>query len=231
MRGTLWKQAIRDHSLQAPALTKEDNPMGNVRCQKCQQFGVSFARTYSPSDFIEGDPASPVWIIGINPAMPGDWTDGRSSAQLREAFADHATGVSYFRDFRVVSPWLFEGLGKPGGVAHTDLVKCSSTSWPPEGLAGRDASTIVSRCADYLRDQLQKFRPKLLICNGSSVCSYINETVPPRDYKPEDTSYVGQLEGHEFVVVLSGFVGRIDNHAKRRLGREIEDRARELELL
>lgn len=206
--------------------------MTEFYCEKCKTYGLQYCRTYQPADFIEGDPASPIWLIGINPAMPPDWPDGRSTEELREGFAALAGRNSYFRDFRTVSPWLFEGLGLRNRVAHTDLVKCSSNEWPPAGVKGRDADAISSNCSQYLVEQLTRYQPQMLVCNGSKVCQYIVELLPPAIDRPaESTSYSARIGGREVVVVLSGFIGRIDNHSKRRLGREIEDHARRLGLM
>lgn len=206
--------------------------MTEFRCEKCKQYGVQYCRTYEPANFIEGDPASPIWIIGINPAMPPDWPDGRSTDELRDRFAAVAEQSSYFRDFRTVSPWLFEGLGLKRRVAHTDLVKCSSKKWPPGRVKGRAADAITSNCSQYLIDQLTRYQPKLLVCNGAKVCEYIVKSVPPAvGHAVESTSYSAMIGGREVVVVLSGFIGRIDNHSKRRLGREIDDHAMRLGLM
>ena len=204
--------------------------MNTFSCDRCATHNVRFCRTYKPEEFIEGDPSSPSWIIGINPAESGDWRDGRSTLELAQGFSEHAKKTGYFRDFRAVSPQLFARLGVAGGVAHTDLVKCSSESWPPADVGGRSASAIVANCSDYLLQQIRRFRPKLLICNGSAVCEYIRDIVKTSDTMELATSYVGTIDEQSITVVLSGFIGRIDNHARRRLGREIEDHARRLGL-
>jgi hypothetical protein len=204
--------------------------LNTFSCDRCAKHSVHFCRSYTPEEFIEGDPFSPIWIIGINPAESPDWGDGRSTSALAEGFSKHATTVPYFRDFRAVSPRLFARLGVAGGVAHTDLVKCSSESWPPAGVGGRGANAIVDNCSDYLLQQIRRFRPKLLICNGSAVCEYIRDIIKTSDDTGLATSYVGKIDEQSITVVLSGFIGRIDNHARRRLGREIEELARSLGL-
>lgn len=202
--------------------------MNTFSCDRCATHNVRFCRTYKPEDFIEGDPYSPIWIIGINPAESGDWPDGRSTHDLAQSFSENAKKTGYFRDFRVVSPRLFERLGIAHGVAHTDLVKCSSPSWPPADVRSRAASEIVTNCSGYLEEQIRRFRPKMLICNGSAVCEYIRDIIKPSDATELTTSYVGKIDEHSITVVLSGFIGRIDNHSRRRLGREIEECARGL---
>jgi hypothetical protein len=38
-------------------------------CSKCSAHGLTFSRAYGVADFLEGYPDSPVWIIGLNPAV------------------------------------------------------------------------------------------------------------------------------------------------------------------
>lgn len=99
-------------------------------CDRCKAQGIRYRRSYEASEFLEGYADSPIWIVGVNPAAPPEWEDGRSVEQLQTTFYETARKTQYFRDFGRVSPWLFSLLEAPGGVAHTDLVKCSSKSWP-----------------------------------------------------------------------------------------------------
>lgn len=195
-------------------------------CKKCSHQGYNFQRSYEPSDFIEGDPSSPVWIIGLNPAMELGFNDTHDVAKLKSHLKEMKHDVSYFRDFRGVSRQLFDDLGEPGGVAHTDIVKCYSKSFP----TGRDGVELVSNCSGYLKDQIEKHRPQLLICNGAKVSDYIQSILPAtNDTTNCGTSYWHTHAGYSVCVVLSGFLGRIDRFARLRLGHEIESRRRECE--
>ena len=142
---------------------------------------------------------------------------------------------SYFYDFNKVSPKLYKNWeSKESIVAHTDIVKCFSNSFPPQTLDGKvlnrkSVETIVQNCQEHLLIQIQTYKPKIIICNGSIVCSEMIKLFPPN--KDEDikdiTSYVATYETEEgkpytFRIVLSGFIGRIDDRSKRRLGKEIE---------
>ena len=64
----------------------------------------------------------------------------------------------------------------------------------------------------------------MIICNGSPVCWEIIRIFPPKQNYELDclTSYCAKINNHNFWIVLSGFIGRIDNRNKRRLGIEIE---------
>lgn len=194
-------------------------------CRKCEQFGLRFERHYRPDDYIVGSAQSPIWIVGLNPAdepRPG-------LTALREYFDDPSGVHSYFRRFAVVSPRLFNSFGKPFGTAHTDLVKCVSHKWPPPGVRPADRSAIIRNCEGFLVSQIKKYRPVMIICNGSEVSDALKRALPPSS-KPADcpTSYFTQVDGQKLCIVLSGFIGRLDTYAKQRLGAEIEARLAEL---
>ena len=63
----------------------------------------------------------------------------------------------------------------------------------------------------------------IIICNGSEVSAEIKRLLPPPNGTPANaTSYHHKTNERSVVVVLSGFIGRIDNYSKRRLGQEID---------
>ncbi len=193
-------------------------------CHRCANHGLNFDRTYAPDEFIEGNRNARVWIIGINPAAPLNWVDQRTAAELQEIFDDEAQIHRYFRQFRNVSETLYQGLGQQNGVAHTDLVKCSSLNWPPNRENNNDRNIIINNCSDYLIHQIENHRPEIIICNGSEVSSRIRQILTPPPETPDNaTSYRHTTaDNHAIIVILSGFIGRIDNYARRRLGVEIE---------
>lgn len=185
-------------------------------------------RTESPDQWIEGDPRSPIWIIGLNPKTtqdPDTDLDMNLSA-LRDGFKKRAHDVPYFRYLKRVSEPLFNALGSNLGVAHTDIVKCDSTEWPPAGISTSNIDRIEETCAMYLDQQIREYKPKLLICNGSPVCRYIKRLFDQPDESNGElvTHFESKKYGESVHVILSGFIGRIDSYAKRRLGREIEQR-------
>lgn len=192
-------------------------------CTLCSNYGLRFDRGYEPQEFIEGNRAARVWIIGLNPAQDLDWKDGRDSQQLLTYFDDERQVHGYFKQFKTVSESLYGLLGKHRGVAHTDLIKCSSSSWPPEGVPSSGRNKIIENCTKYLQQQIKDFQPEIIICNGSEVSAEIKRLLPPPAGTPANaTSYRHATDGRIVVVVLSGFIGRIDNYSKRRLGLEIE---------
>lgn len=71
--------------------------------------------------------------------------------------------------------------------------------------------------------------PKIIICNGAPVCDIISDIVQIKTRKQRNeendklmTSDIGSFHGNEVIVIYSGFIGRIDDYAKIRLGKEIE---------
>ncbi|MDO8548821.1 MAG: hypothetical protein Q7S39_01540 [Ignavibacteria bacterium] len=74
-----------------------------------------------------------------------------------------------------------------------------------------------------MQKQIEVYKPKMIICNGADVCRRIKEIIHPiSEVKGTDTYYIGEINGSKVTIVLSGFIGRIDNYSKRRLGKEIE---------
>jgi uracil-DNA glycosylase len=192
-------------------------------CHKCTNHGFQFVRNYEPDQYIEGNRQARVWIVGLNPKQPVGWQDQRLVNQLETCFDGDVH--SYFDDFSIVSTRLYMSLGEPQGTAHTDLVKCSSLKWPPQGANFAVRGQIIANCSNYLQAQLQQHMPEMIICNGSDVSSKIQNLYPrPAGTRPEATAYVNADHGQPITIVLSGFIGRLDNFAKRRLGAEIEAR-------
>lgn len=192
-------------------------------CEKCSKFSLRFDRGYEPYEFIEGNRNARVLIIGLNPAKDKDWKDGRDALQLQAYFDDESKINSYFKQFKTVSENLYCQLGQNQGVAHTDLIKCSSNRWPPSGVSSSGRAKIIENCANHLKRQLKEFSPEIIICNGSEVSAEVKRLVPPPNGTPANaTSYRHKTNDRSVVVVLSGFIGRIDNYSKRRLGQEIE---------
>lgn len=197
-------------------------------CIKCASKKYEFHRRYHPTEYIDGYADSPVWIIGLNPAWDLGFNDDHTTEYLQDHLVKSKSTVPYFKDFRSVSPTLYANMGLPSGVAHTDIVKCYSRRFP----SGKAGGTLVSNCNGYLKTQIENHRPKLLVCNGAQVSDYIRNILPPNAHKNDtSTSYLHDHDGYKVGVVLSGFIGRIDRFARRRLGQEIELRMSELGIL
>lgn len=194
-------------------------------CNRCTDHGFIFERNYAPEDFIEGALDSRVWIVGLNPKDEGTGPDLRHPADLAAHFSEGPLH-SYFADFQTASELLFAGLGQPLGTAHTDIVKCASKSFPK----GKVGSAMLRNCSPVLAEQLRRHRPRIVVCNGTQVSRFVKALLkPPATFTSNETSYWTEFEGQRVCVVLSGYIGRIDNYSKRRLGAEIERRLAELD--
>lgn len=197
----------------------------NIVCDKCSSFGLSFfSRSIQTTDYIEGNPSASIWIIGLNPKGK----IGHIEERTKEDFYNFSPkSHRYFSDFKKVSPELYKSFeSSNGNVAHTDIVKCFSNTFPPNSSKS-NAQKIINNCLPILTEQLLNHKPKILICNGSPASWEVLKLFPPNSNENWEkiTSY--KYENIErnlsFWVVLSGYIGRIDDRNKRRLGYEIED--------
>jgi len=201
-------------------------------CDKCLPDLSFDANYYKPEEFLEGRRDSLVWIIGLNPKKMDDehykFDMLRDKANLENYFSEPGRHP-YFEDFKEVSNVLYDLLGKNKGVASTDIIKCFSESYPPSNCRGKRLNKIIQNCQPYLEQQLSEMKPKLIICNGADVCKAIKRIVIPIEDRV--TSYIGLFGDTRIAVVLSGFIGRIDNYSKKRLGIEIERYMKELGII
>lgn len=198
-------------------------------CNKCAEYGLKFKNQYNPDEFLEGKPNSLIWIIGLNPKKDKRF---KFPSTLCDC-TDYCEGKvhPYFKDFKEVFPPLYDLFGKSHGLAHTDLVKCLSKKVPPKHISQKDGETIIENCGGYLKEQINRHRPKMLICNSSSVCRFVIKAFPPVfQIDRRLTSYTTRIKGDETAIVLSRFIGRIDNYAKRRLGKEISSYMRKYQI-
>jgi len=192
-------------------------------CNECASYGLGFCRPYEPHEFIEGSRNAQIWVIGLNPAEDPRFEDKRSVDELVGYF-DGDKVHRYFKQFKTVSERLYGLFGKNGGAAHTDLVKCFTKRWPPAGASAKDGRAIIASCTKHLERQLAEYSPKIIICNGREVSATMKRLLPPPGGTPANvTNYVHEASDGRIGVVLSGFIGRIDNYAKRRLGLEVEN--------
>ena len=205
----------------------------NVVCNKCEKYGLVFRATnILPVNYIEGNPNSKIWIIGLNPKGAIGNVESRTLSEFEILDPDCH---SYFKDFKKVSSALYSNWkSEKSTIAHTDLIKCFSPSFPPivkiDNIDKQvKIDVIIKNCKDHLRLQLINGRPKVVICNGSQVCEEILKLFPPQNIEEwhKLTSYSASINldnniEHKFRIVLSGYIGRIDDRNKRRLGLEIE---------
>lgn len=192
------------------------------------------SKCISPIEYIEGNPNADIWIIGLNPKDE----IGHIEERTKEGFKNFSPNDHpYFKDFKKVSNKLYENwLGENCIIAHTDLVKCFSNTFPPEIMIDvkkkkLNTKEVIGNCSEHLYNQIQSSKPKVIICNGSPVSKEMFGLFPPKTKNSDIkslTSYKTDVqfkngEIHQFWIVLSGFIGRIDDWNKRRLGTEIEE--------
>jgi uracil-DNA glycosylase len=202
-----------------------------LQCNKCTKHGLGFyAKHIQPHQYIEGNPNADIWIIGLSPKNEIGTVETRTLKDFQDFDPDCHP---YFSDFKKISPKLYQNWkSEKSTIAHTDLVKCCSNSFPPiENGKGKRTKVdqIVNNCSTHLLKQISAGKPKLLICNGSTVCWEVMRLFPPQMENDDPmtlTCYRASqtIDGtdHHFWIVLSGFIGRIDDRNKRRLGKEVE---------
>ncbi len=120
----------------------------HVTCDKCKHYGLEFRSSHqlSPVDAIDGNVDADIWIIGLNPKNKPGHIEERS---VNEFSAFNPDGHPYLRAFRKVSEKLYKNWTRPEkNIAHTDLVKCFSDSFPPGNLVNekifRGISLIIA---------------------------------------------------------------------------------------
>lgn len=197
----------------------------NIICNKCEQFGFTFKAEHlnSPKEFWEGPKDAKILIVGLNPKNDPNRVEERTINEME--FLDPESHP-YFRDLKNVSKNLYDNWSSDSSiVAHTDLVKCSSYHFPPKindiTLNKKSVQLIINSCSSYLIEQIKRSNVEMIICNGAPVSKMIRSIFPPQN-NDHITSYNYQLHDRNIKIILSGFIGRIDNHNRRRLGQEIE---------
>jgi uracil-DNA glycosylase len=158
---------------------------------------------FDPSKAIEGDPNSPIWIIGLNPKT--EERDHISNSLNPMDWSKTNWNAPHFRRLQgVIGKEWHSCLFKDGGIAHTDLVKCGS---PQYSAAAKGA---VESCRGFLVNQIQTHKPKLLLILSSDAARIIEEKM----VHPEDGSTEGVCQFGDHRCYSSP---RQDRYAKQRL--------------
>ena len=159
-----------------------------LSCQKCkQQNGL---KDYFPRDcppvFSFGDPScKEIIVVGINPSK----AEYDSEFLAKEFDKALESQIKYFerREYRFFDEVarFFEDdmirtmLGTPRSlweeVGYLDLVKCVTSAdkgvqW--NGLRSSEKNKIVENCQEFLEQQLNLYRPRLVIAYGKNVGSW-----------------------------------------------------------
>jgi len=195
-------------------------------CNKCKSYGLKFRsnQNIKPIDAIAGNADADIWIIRLNPKNKIGQIEERS---LEDINSLDPNSHPYFRDFNKVSEKLYKNWEKEdSNIAHVDIVKCFLDFFPPKSSSDliTPQRQITNNCGEYLKDQLLTHKPKIIICNGTQVSWEMMRYFPPKDHLDFDTltSYQSRIFDYKPWIVLSGFISRVDNRNRRRLGMEIE---------
>jgi len=166
---------------------------------------------FDPLDAIEGDPKSPIWIIGINPKTAPD-EHAPNQPNPIDWKSTHPNAPHFQRLQRIVGDQWYTCLFKEGGIAHTDLIKCGSPSYSEE------AKGAVEHCKGFLLEQISKHKPKLLLVLSSAAAEIIQGEAKIPDGCTEGMWKIGNHQCH---VVLSGYSSPFqDRYARLRLMKE-----------
>ena len=198
--------------------------MSCPKCNECPMPVKYGTPQFDPRKAIEGDPASPIWVVSLNPKTKGenhksgqpnpfDWSKSDRSAphflRLKVVLGDH---------------W-YAHLLEPGGIAHTDLVKCGSPAFADV------EEEAVLHCRDFLVNQISEHRPKLLLVLSSDACRFISAEAKLAENRTEGKWQFGSAIGENCYVVLSGYTSpQQERYAKIRLGRDFLAACKRLEL-
>ena len=192
-------------------------------CEKCKALG--FERNISNGMiplFGEGNPNNPIWIIGLNPKEEENGLMAPESANEFESYIEtelnyfRSSVHQYFKDFKHVFGANWSEVFKEY-VYHTDIVKCGSKSFR------KNQRKAIATCSEYISKQLAVYSPKIIICNGSPVSDWFKKNYPNELKEGNGTSFFIKNEKGGLYVLLSGFIGRIDNYARLRLGKELKE--------
>ncbi|MBW6481670.1 MAG: hypothetical protein K0B10_01290 [Vicingaceae bacterium] len=136
---------------------------------------------HTPMQYIEGDPKSAIWIVGLNPKFNNNNNDlhFRNSQSLKNPLTPNTH--PYFKPFLRVSGELWKkdinGI-LSANFAHTDLVCCATEKFPPPPslLTKPEAELVIENCKPYLIAKLKQNIPKLIIGAGKRTCIELVKT-------------------------------------------------------
>lgn len=237
---------------------------GKMKLQNNPIVGPRGSYKHKPMDYIEGNKDADIWIVGLNPKLKGKKDDtevfvleenqlwDRDSTDL---IKDLTAGThSYFTSFKRVSHILWEkrinNKEYIANFAHTDLVCCSTPSFPSKG----GKKKIINHCKGYLVEKIKEHQPKLIIGHGIDSCVELVKSFGCSEDKMNITLQSGKRKG-EFIsdskieeylklmtqskliidkkiipIIFSTHLSRNGNRwADRKLGREIEATLSEIE--
>ncbi|MFX0066982.1 MAG: uracil-DNA glycosylase family protein [Candidatus Hermodarchaeota archaeon] len=191
-------------------------------CNKCSSLNIE----RNPSKgiiplFGEGDPNNPLWIVGLNPKLEEEGMivpDNEKSFTKylkveRAYFNNMKTSHSYFKDFKHIFGPKWESIFKKH-IFYTDLVKYGSPNFK------EIKKPAIKNCEIFLLEQIKAFTPRIIFCNGTPVVDWFKEHFTIKDNE-NNTQGELFLKDNKLSLIYSGFIGRIDNYARRRIKPEL----------
>jgi len=188
-------------------------------CEKCKGLGVDrIPHKGLVPEFMVGNFEAKIWVVGLNPKLrkgheglmnPNDSKDFNSYFKRSCNFDFNYGYFKRIKDHVFPEDWEW-GVD----VAHVDLVKCGSIG------IGKTFEKERDNCCDYLKRQIKFLKPKLLIANGIEVSKWFKSRKEQR--KVTNTSILLKFNGFETIVVLSGFIGRMDRCSMARLREDLK---------
>ncbi len=133
----------------------------------------SFKCDYFPTECFWGKASSKILYIGVNPYK--DKIGGNNHFPL-EILRNGPGENSYFGTIHKWYPLLYEDIGKEGGVAFTDLVKCSSPTFPFNKMKVNDLDTVFKNCRTHLDQQIRlmaRQNLQVVVISGIHPCWHI----------------------------------------------------------
>ena len=197
-----------------------------MSCPSCEQCPMPQAwgtPSFDPRKAVEGDPGSPIWVVGLNPKTNSD--DHTSGGINPMTWENPTIGAPHFERLREVLGPYAPQLLQPNGIAHTDLVKCGSPSY------GDTEKNAAAHCKDFLIEQLKTHKPRLLLIVSSDASRLVQEAAGiPEDHTDGEWHFGGDTKD-VCKVIFSGYCGPLmERFAKLRLARDFQRIAGELNL-
>ena len=188
-------------------------------CKRCEQFLADRSKGIRPI-FMEGNFGGKIWVVGLNPKLEREGEVLNDFDSYITKWQNSEFRHPFFKKVQFIFP---EGVKWGRDVAHVDLVKCAT-----KGI-NKDFGKLVSKCGHFLKRQIRAAKPKLIIADGIPVCQWFKNQ-KWGEAKQNDTSILFSFDDFETLVVLSGFIGRIDQYSKARLKQEFQRAIEELGL-
>ncbi|WP_431490263.1 hypothetical protein [Lewinella sp.] len=191
-------------------------------CNKAVKHDISselqgefvFQRQYSPEEYLWGLKSSKLLYIGVNPYSKKIGYNDTYSLSILEK----GPGLnSYFSVLKKWIPNLHDDIGLEGGVAHTDLVRCYSSTFPLKWMKIKDFDLVFRNCRTYLRGQIEemsKINLKFIIVSGRHPCWHVLDMFFPEIIEKNKIDLKvlqKELNGSQLnFVFLRQFMGRND---------------------